>query len=143
MSLCSQFLPAFRQHFILNLFPSSSFKWHINKANLTEMVCPKAPWNKQCLSHCFFFLYQCLVTSRSFHSNLSACLECVAFIVSFICFHSWALLFFLFTLCEKTWLHCPVTFHSAFLYNEAVFSFVLFITHNLSINNLLKVNKLY
>lgn len=55
MSLCSQFLPAFHQHFILNLFPSSSFKWHINKANLTEMVCPKAPWNKQCLSHCFFF----------------------------------------------------------------------------------------
>lgn len=143
MSLCSQCLPAFGQHFILNLFLSSSFKWHCNKSNLTETVMfapPKAPLNSALAIA--FFLYLWSHHSVSTHTSRHVW-SCVAFIVSAIYFHSWSLLFLLFTLCEKVWLHCPVTFLSAFLYNKAIFSFVLFICHNLLINNLLKVNGLY
>lgn len=65
------------------------------------------------------------------------------FIVSAICSQSWVLLFLLFTLCENAWLHCPVTFHSAFLYNKAIFPFVPCTCHNLLISKLLEVNRLY
>lgn len=108
----------FGQHFVLNLFLSSPSKWHI-LTYLTEMLMglPQSSLQKAIA----FFLYQSLVTSLSFHSHLSACQECAVFIVSAICFHRWALLFPLFTLCGKVWLHCSVTFHSASLYNKPIF----------------------
>lgn len=102
----------------------SSFERYTNKPNLSEIgISLSRSSIEQCLSYYIFLSVLRPHYSLSSHTSPHIWYVLV-FIVSTICSQKWALLFLLFTLCENTWLSCPVTFHSASLYNKAVYPFV-------------------